>query len=660
MPLTGDCRDVGCSGREGRLDYSESRRSGEPLRIAARHVLGTTREGPLAGFELLLSKLRSAARQLPYLAPALSLVWSAARPWTLAWLVLLVVQGLLPVATVYLTRALVDSLVGAVGVGGSWESVRPTLLLVALMAGILLLAELLRGATSWIRTAQSELVRDHLSELIQRKSIEVDLAFYETPDYYDHLHRARWESASRSLALVENLGSLLQNGLTLVAMGAVLVPYGLWLPLALVVSTLPALYVALRYSVRQHRWRVDTTHDQRRANYYDWVLTSAEHAAELRIFRLGDHFVETYRAIRARLRGERLALARSQGVGELWAGAFGLLITGATLGWMVWRAIQGFLTLGDLALFYQAFNQGQRLMRSSLEHVGQVYFNILFLGDLFEFLAIEPRVVDAPRPRPVPSTLARGIRFEQVSFHYPGSERYALEGLDLEIPAGEVVAVVGPNGAGKSTLLKLLCRLYDPHAGTIRIDGIDLRELSLPELRRRISVLFQEPVRYSETAARNVRFGDLAAGDELADVEAAAQAAGADEAVRRLPGGYEALLGKWFRGGNELSVGEWQRLSLARAFFRRSPIILLDEPTSAMDSWAEADWMDRFRELARDRTAIVITHRFTTARRADTIHVMQAGKIAESGTHDQLLAAAGLYSDSWRAQVRSPGVGGSG
>jgi len=602
----------------------------------------------------LSSKLEKARAQLPYLPRALALVWSAARPWTASWLVLLIVQGLLPVAIVYLTRALVNSLATALGSGSSWQNVGPTLVLVAAMAGVLLLTEALRGLTSWIRTAQSELVQDHLSALIHQKSTEVDLAFYELPGYYDNLHRARADSAGRSLALIENLGSLLQNGITLVAMGALLIPYGIWLPAALLASTLPALWVALKFSLRQYRWRFQTTEATRRTWYYDSVLTTPAHALELRLFDLGAHFKDAYQVLRARLRRERIDLARSQGLAELAAGGFALLVTGLALGWMVWRAIGGFVTLGDLALFYQAFNLGQRLMRTLLEHAGQIYFNILFLGDLFEFLALEPRVASPERPAAAPATLTSGIRFRGVSFSYPGGERLALRDFDLELPAGEITAIVGPNGAGKSTLLKLLCRLYDPEAGAISIDGVDLREFSLRELRRSITVLFQEPVRYSDTAAQNIRYGDLTTEASSRKLEEVARAAGADAAIRKLPKGFDTLLGKWFSGGSEMSAGEWQRLALARAFLRKAPIILLDEPTSAMDSWAETEWMERFRDLARGRTAVVVTHRFTTARRADRIHVMDDGKIVESGTHDELLARGGAYARSWSAQMAPP------
>jgi ATP-binding cassette subfamily B protein len=562
---------------------------------------------------------------------------------------LLVVQGLLPVAVVYLARLLVDGLVAAAAAGGGWPSARPVLAPAAALAGVLLLAELLRGAAGWARAALAEVLKDHVSDLVHAKSVAADLAFYEWPDFYDHLHRARAEAGYRPVALLESLGSVLQNGITLAAMGAVLLPFGLWLPPALLLSTLPAFAVVLRYTLRQHQWRQRTTPDERRSWYYEWLLTAAETAAELRLFGLGNQFRSAHQALRRRLRAERLRLARAQALAELAAAAVALLVTGTALAWIVWGAVRGRATLGDLVLFYQAFHQGQRLMRSLLDHVGQVYANSLFLGNLFEFLALRPRVVDPLRPVPPPEPLTQGIRFRQVTFRYPGSTRAALADFDLAVPAGRVVAVVGPNGAGKSTLVKLLCRLYDPDGGRVEIDGIDVRDLPVTELRQLITVLFQRPVHYSATVAENIALGGAATAAEVA---AAARAAGADEVIDRLPRGYDTLLGKWFSGGTELSVGEWQRLALARAFLRQAPILLLDEPTSAMDSWAEADWLERFRALAAGRTVVVITHRFTTAMRADVIHVLAEGRVIESGAHGELLARGGPYARSWAAQMK--------
>ena len=598
---------------------------------------------------LLSSKLRKALAQLPYLPRALWLVWEVARPWTSAWIVLLIVQGLLPAATVYLTKLVVDGVVVSVRVGGSWPEMRRVLLTLLLLGGVLLAMEVVRNVINWVRAVQAELLQDHITALIHEKSVTADLAFYELADYYDHLHRARVEARYRPVALLGNLGALLQNSITLIAMGAILIPLGPWLALALLLSTLPAFYVVLHYALAEYQWRQRTTADDRRAWYYDWIMTTAEAAAEIRLFGLGRHFQSNYKGLRERLRGERLQLTRRQGLAELAASLIAMLIMGAALGIMMWRALLGFVTLGELALIYVAFNQGQGLMRTLLENAGQLYGNSLFLGNLFEFLALKPLVVEG-EPSEAPEVKA-GIEFKHVSFSYPDASGKALDDFTMTIPHGKIIALVGPNGAGKSTLLKLLCRFYDPGEGTIEIDGKDLKEIATEDLRRLITVLFQQPFHYNTTVRENVRYGDFQASEP--QIEAAIKAAGAEEIVSRLPQQEQTLLGRWFAGGTELSVGEWQRIALARAFLRRAPIIILDEPTSALDPWAEADWLERFRGLAAGRTSIIITHRFTTAMHADVIHVMDCGRIVESGSHQRLLEQSGLYAESWSRQISS-------
>jgi ATP-binding cassette subfamily B protein len=291
------------------------------------------------------------------------------------------------------------------------------------------------------------------------------------------------------------------------------------------------------------------------------------------------------------------------------------------------------------------------LFQTLLGSIGQILRNALFLENLFEFLRLKPKQPVVTSSRSVGRTLSSGIELGKVNFKYPGNENYALKDFNLIVRAGQITAIVGENGAGKSTLIKLLCRFYDPDSGRVEIDGVDLRDFSPAELWRSITVLFQQPTHYHETAAQNIAYGDLASNPSEEMVISSGKAAGAHELILGLPSGYQTVLGKWF-GGVELSVGEWQRIALSRAFLRQSPIMILDEPTSAMDSWAEIDWMSRFRSLAKGRTVLLVTHRFTTAMQSDIIHVMSSGSIIESGTHVELMKKNGKYSDSWTQQMR--------
>jgi len=603
---------------------------------------------------MIKQALREFLIHFPLMGSGLGLVWQAARPWTIAWCALLFLQGLAPAALVYLTRIAVDSLAAALATRDILDTFASAWLPIALIGLLWIVSQILASLAAWVRTVQSELVQDHIKALIHRQALSLDMAFYDHPDSYDLLYRASIDAVQRPLTLLENLGNLFQNSLTLIILAAFLAAYAPWLPLLLIGSALPGLWAVGNFVLREHQWRVRNTVNERLVNYYDWMLTEQGSAAEVRLFDLGPHFQGAFQRVRAQLRSGRLALAKDELMTELTAG----LITwgGGLIGmaWMLLRAAGGLARLGDLVLCYQAFQQGQGLLRSLLESAGQIYRSTLFLDNLFKFLALKPKIANAPHPLPAPLSVKQGIRFEGVMFCYPGNERPALEDFTLCLEAGQVTAIVGHNGSGKSTLIKLLCRFYDPQEGRIMLDGVDLRELEISALRRQITVLFQEPVHYHTTAAENIALGSRADAADGGRIAAAARAAGADAMIRRLPQGYETVLGKWF-GGAELSVGEWQQMALARAFFRDAAVIVLDEPTSAMDSWAEAEWLGRLRGLAAGHTMLIITHRFTTAMHADIIHVMAEGRIIESGAHAELAAAGGHYAESWRAQMREVG-----
>ncbi|MEM9219183.1 MAG: ABC transporter ATP-binding protein [Cyanobacteria bacterium P01_F01_bin.150] len=589
---------------------------------------------------------------LSYLLKTLSLAWNAAQWWTIIWGILLLVQGILPVATLYITRWTINTVTANVGQGVSTESIVSIGTPVAVMASLLLIGEGVRSFGAWVKANQSEHLQDHISELIHTQSLAIDIACYESAEYHDHLARAKSGASQRSLILLGSIGSVVQTSLTLLSVAVVLITYKVWLPAIVLAGSIPSLYLVLVLNRRQHRWWKETTSDRRWLDYYDLTLTHRTCAPEVRLFNLGDRLKASYQERRSRLRTEHLHLIWQQSLGRLGAGLISLGLSGIVVVWAGHQLLLGLLTFGDLALFYQALNRGQGLVKTLLGTMGQIHRNTMFIHDLFEFLKLRPQVNDPKDPVPIPKELKHSITFKDVTFTYPGNDRPVLRRFNLKIPARQTVAIVGDNGAGKTTVMKLLCRFYDPQSGCIEVDGVGLQELSQQEWRRCLTVLFQSPLPFSATAEDSIALGDIRVRPEPEEIQKAAIASGIHQRITQLARGYKTLLGKAFPGGTELSGGEWQRLALARAFFRQAPIILLDEPTSAMDPWAEADWLARFRTLARDRTAIVITHRLPLAVQADLIYVMRSGQIVESGSHDELMAKDGYYAVSWRSQMQ--------
>ena len=610
----------------------------------------------------MIADLRAKLSKTRHLRFALGLVWEAARPWTIAWGVLLLIQGIVPALLVYITKSVVDGAAAVIGQGVSLEAALPVLVPAGIMAALVIAQSLMGAVSQWISTAQSELVLDHVKSMVHDRAVSADYGFYETSEHYDLLDQVNSQAASKVLEVLSSAGGAAQATVTLASVGGILLSYNLFIPLALFVSTIPALYVVVKHNNVYHAWWQGATPRRRRVQYYDQLLTKAQSAQEVRIYSLGDHLRTLYRTMRRDLFRERVTLLRKQVTARFGASLTALVVTGVAVSWVGLQALRGNATIGDIALFYQAFAQGQGFVTMLFQHLGQLYSHTLFLEHLHRFLGQEDTVLDPPDPKPFPRRIRQSVRFEDVSFAYPGTERLALDGFDLEIPAGTVTAIVGENGAGKSTFIKLLCRFYDPDRGRITVDGTDLRSFAQADLRRHISVMFQAPVQYQMTARENIALGDIETPPSERAVAEAARAGGAADVIGKLPDGYGALLGRWFEGGTELSGGEWQRVALARAFLRDAPLVILDEPTSAMDSWTETEWLTRFRQLVKGQTALIITHRFTTAMRADVIHVVSGGRILESGSHEDLVARGGHYAASWNAQMAQAGtsVGGDG
>jgi ATP-binding cassette subfamily B protein len=597
---------------------------------------------------MLTRKIIQYLRHLPAGRRAFAIIWKAAGWWVALWGALLFFQALIPAGLALLLRTLFNRL----GSAPQWSSILQPALGVA---GLWIVVLALSNALAWVRAVQAERIQEEVYRLIQIQAMRVDMAFYDHSESYDQLHRIEMETLSQPLAMLENLGTLVQNGLGFLVLAGILFAYAGWLPVLLVATAIPGTLMMVRRILKEHACYLELTIQERRSRYMHRVITDPDGAAELRLFGLGAYHREAFKRIRANVWQDKLRLVWQGALTEMAAGLLAWVGSIVGLGWVLQQTIAGHTKAGDLLLCFTAFQAGQGQLRALLECAGKIYESLLFIGNLDDFLKVEP-AIRSGQPGVSGFPLAHSIRFERVSFTYPGGGHLALDAFDLEVPQGKFVALVGQNGAGKSTLIKLLCRFYDPDEGRVLFDGVDLRELDLEALRRHITLLFQGPVHYHATVRENIGFGRVNKLSDEKGIWEAARSAGALEPIEGLQRGFETILGRLF-GTAELSGGEWQRVALARAFFRDAPLVILDEPTSAMDSWAEQDLLDRFRALIKGKTAILITHRFTTAMHADVIYVIDKGRIIESGSHAQLVAMGGTYAASWAAQMREIDAG---
>ncbi|MFH1066934.1 MAG: ABC transporter ATP-binding protein, partial [bacterium] len=494
-------------------------------------------------------------------------------------------------------------------------------------------------------------VTDHVQSLLHAKAVALDLAHYENAQYHDAMHRAQQEVHYRPMSVVNGLTQVAQSGLALAALAGLLFSLHWIIAVVLLAAAVPGTLARLKYSRQLYMWQRQRTPTERQNWYFQSLLTDETHAKEIRLFDLGGLFIQRFNDVREILRLERLRLMTHRALTELTAQLAGLLAIFGALAYLAYQTVRGIITLGGLVMYYQAFQNGQNYLHEVLKGLANLYEDSLFLTNLYEFLELQPRVVSPPSPRPLPQPIQRGIAFNHVHFGYDDSSHAVLDDVTFSIRAGEHIALVGANGAGKSTLIKLLCRLYDPTSGSITLDGIDLRALDLAVWRRQISVLFQDYARYYLTARENIWLGNTRLAPDDNKIEAAAHISGADDVIKKLPRGYETRLGKWLDDEQELSIGEWQKIALARAFIRESPIVVLDEPTRALDASAEYEVFQKFRQLANGRTTILISHRFSTVRMADRIYVLANGRIAEAGSHDELMRRGGQYARMFELQA---------
>ncbi|WP_437951946.1 ABC transporter ATP-binding protein [Sorangium sp. So ce296] len=617
-----------------------------------------------------LSRLRDS---FAYTPRTLQLVWRSSKAASLALAALTLAAAVLPLGVAYVGKAIMDAVVA--------REERAALVWVSVELGLVAALALAQRGLSLARQLLGARLSIDIHAMILGKALSLELRHFEDPEFYDQLTRARREASSRPASVVTESFSLVQNLITLAGYAALLVGFSGFAVLALVLAAVPATVAEARFSGAAFRLRNWRSPEARRLNYLEYVLANDGHAKEVKLFGLGPMFLDRYKALAASFYREDSALAvRRAG----WSYALSLLGTAAFYGCyaaMAASAAAGRLSLGAMVLYVAAFRQGQQAFQAVLGGIGGMYEHNLYMSNLFQYLSIPTsappalpageapaltnggapatptdRARTAPADRapaaPADRALDRGVRFESVGYRYPGQSRWALRGIDLHIPSGQSLALVGHNGAGKTTFIKLLTRLYEPTEGRILLDGKDLRAWDLDDLRRRIGVVFQDFNQYQLTLRENVGLGSL---DHLGDEPRIARAVsegGADEVVTAVPGGLDAQLGRWFKDGVELSGGQWQKIALARAFMReQADILVLDEPTAALDAEAEHAVFQRFRSLSKGRTTIVISHRFPTVRMADRIVVLDGGRIVEEGTHDALVARGQRYARMFALQA---------
>jgi ATP-binding cassette subfamily B protein len=623
---------------------------------SARGSVGRTPQGPSTATR---KSLRERVGALKNLRPFAVMVWRTSPQLTAASLLLRLVRALLPVITLFVGKLIIDDVVVLVQTPHKPETLRQWLnsslldwlgfLLIAEFA-LAVLADILGRIVSLVDSLLSERVTNSSSVRLMEHAATLDLEDFEDSEFQDQLERARRQTSGR-MTLMGQLFGQAQDVVTVASFVAGFIFYAPWLIVLLLLALVPAFLGEAHFNAQSYSLDFGRTPERRELDYVRQTAASVETAKEVKIFGLNGFLIERYVRLATNFyaANRRLAMRRAS-----WGGLFTAIGTVGyylAYAYIVWRTLAGEFSVGDLTFLAGSFRRLRTLLEGLLTSFSTTASQALYLNDLFSFFEVKPEILSPDNPRPFPQPICRGFIFEDVGFRYPDAERWAVRGLSFTLHAGEVLALVGENGAGKTTLVKLLTRLYDPDEGRILLDGHDLREYDLNALRGNMGVIFQDFVRYNLSAGDNIAVGKIAARGDHARIVRAARRSQADEVISRLPTGYQQMIGKRFKNGVELSGGEWQKIAIARAYMREAAVLVLDEPTAALDARSEFEVFKRFKELSDGKTAVLISHRFSSVRMADRILVLADGMVEAAGTHDELMAQPGRYSELFELQA---------
>jgi len=572
---------------------------------------------------------------------SLKLVWNSTPRWTFANIVLSVLRSVFPLMLIWLLKVVVDDITKAATVVHTTQNIKVLLPILAVVL-IWFLDEASADFSNFVRKKQSLKLEVYMYGLLHSKAIKLDLINFERPEYFDCLSRASREAPWRPNSILNNLVSMLRGLISLLLMAGLIFTLHWTLVVLLLVANIPGIWLRLYYADILYNFQRQQTPEARKSAYFNWLLTGDRPSREVRLFGLGNYFISLFKKSFLKQKEEEINIIKRRTLIELISNLFKASALLITLLFIAHQTINGKLSLGQMAMFLLAFRQGMIYIKDLFGSLAGLYEDSLFIGDTFEFLNLKENVT-AVKPVVIPSQLNKRIVIDNLSFTYPGNNFRTINNVSFEIKKGEIIALVGPNGAGKSTLVRLLCRLYDPDSGKVTYDGIDIRNMDPEEYRKRFSVVFQDFMLYNLSAGENIRMGNIDEKNPDGRIKATAVTTGVHELIDNLPNGYETVIGNLFDDSRELSWGEWQKISLARALFRDAPLLILDEPSSALDADTEYDIFSRFREIVKGRTSILISHRFTNVSLADRIIVLDKGEIAETGTHDELMKKGGIY-----------------